>query len=78
MINEKCLSEARRNFLEKVLAVQTDYLHEKSKTRLELTSVTIWRNVIKPKYFISQKTLSRYLTINTKRELQKLDALKNA
>lgn len=71
--------QRQRNFLEKVLLVKK-YCYEKGVVEHEgvfyfLGLTNIWKDVISPKYGISERMLEHYLKINHKKELKKLDLL---
>lgn len=59
----------RINYLKRAIEVQNIVLEYKKK---EVTQRWIYENVIRDRYYISESTFNHYLSINAKRELQKL------
>lgn len=60
----------RRNLLEKIAAMQAEYLSHQNSGRTEMY---VYRTYIKPVYFISRATFYRWLTINPTKELAAMD-----
>lgn len=64
----------RRNLLNKILEIQKIYLEHHSNG---VTAVYIYDTYIREKYHISQRTFEKYLGVNAKMELKKLDDAAN-
>jgi len=60
----------KRNYFTKIAEIQKIVLEYQDKG---CTQVWIFRNIIKPKYFISMGTFNRYLSIPARSELKKLE-----
>lgn len=64
----------QRNLLKKVKEIQEIYLRYHQEG---VTAVFIYDTYVKDRYHISQRTFEKYLGINVKLELKKLDDAEN-
>ncbi|MDR1155818.1 MAG: hypothetical protein LBL04_14020 [Bacteroidales bacterium] len=64
----------RRYILEKIVEIQNTVLEYSKKGA---SQAWIYRNVIRPKFFISYGTFKEYMTRNAKRELKELNENEN-
>ncbi len=62
------------NLLIKILSIQSIVMEHKKKG---CTQKWIYENIIKPQFFISYPTYNRYLAINAKSELKKIENKSN-
>lgn len=62
------------NLLIKILRIQSIVMEHKKKG---CTQKWIYENIIKPQFFISYPTYNRYLAINAKSELKKIENKSN-
>lgn len=60
----------RRNYLQRVLAVQEAYQAAK---RPGIPDAYVYRTAIYPRFFICERTFREYLEINAKRELKEYE-----
>jgi len=65
----------RRNYLTKVIEIQNIVLELKGRDG-DMRLKNIYWEYIFPKYLISYRTFSNYLSINAKKELKELKELK--
>lgn len=68
-MSKKNTTAARLHHLQKVLSVQSDYLENYKEG---YPKKYVFEKFIRDKYFISERTFWRYLSINAKREIKLL------